>query len=53
MSESFPFLFCGTSGEFGGRCEDGWKEGEEIVQGFADPEKAEGGFFEGFAAAGE
>jgi len=41
------------SGGFGGRCENGWKEGEEIGEGFVDPEQAEGGFFESFAAAGE
>ena len=48
-SKSLPLLFCGTSGG----CEDGWKEGEEFGQGFVDPEQAEGGFLEGFAAAGE
>lgn len=48
-SKSLPLLFCGTSGG----CEDGRKEGEEFGQGFVDPEQAEGGFLEGFAAAGE
>jgi hypothetical protein len=51
--ESLPLLFGGTSSGFGSTRGYGWKECEEFIQGFIDPEQTESRFFEGFTATSE